>query len=391
LAGTRLFVPLAISVVVVVVVTVSGATTASSATAATVNFATPPGGGMPQLGIPLPPGTSGCYNYTPTVGSSKSSSEGWQRIPCDSPQYVATHLKRPEVLPGEFDGTGNVAGNTAKVPFVASTVRVTNGEPKPAPFSANEIFDSDQGQGYFSIQDNVFFESSVGGGSGIYGDQFTDQVNCDSNCNGPAADQVWSPNVCLWQVDIPNQNYNSTCTTLTLSGSFDTLLVEGALLNGQLYAVVPKVGGGAIGVESSDQYGLTDANRWSNDSGSLLGWGNGSQASFNSAQAQLYTRVDVASCLAQVPGLALAGGNPCTNGNKLTKKLGEGPGVVFGGTAPVCLPGTGKCYNTVETNDLKPVNSKPGTWYDNYWDADTEYTSTLNGKCVTGTYPLCDV
>ncbi len=325
----------------------------------------------PRFKAPLPPDTPGCYLYR--RGGS------WQREDCDTPEYIQQHIPHPglENFEGPFED------QSFTVPFVASTVQVqlkdvVGGEK-----------DTQNGDNSFSIQDNVFFT----GNNGLPdGDQFTNQAQPDGNVVEWSS-QEFTDNVCVWQVldvevdgSVPNGNYNSQCYSVNTPY---TGLVQGFTRdNGTLEAGVPYKGG-VIAVVATDIYGLETGDRWNNSTGTILGYGGGSEAVFGGT-AEAHTTVDGTTCLNADEFWIETFPVPCTSADWISSSWvpSPGPGKAFTGVSPTL---TG--FGTVETNNLIPVNlpALTGEWYHNKYNAEMAYTATATGHCWTGSLPFCNM
>ena len=135
----------------------------------------------------------------------------------------------------------------------------------------------------------------------------------------------------MWQVDDPQQNYSSTCFTL-LAPYID--MVQGFTRdNGTLEAGVPHQGGW-IAVVASDQYGLEGGDRWNNSTGSLLWFGNGSQAVFAGNEIELNTTIDATTCLNAGSFWIEPFPTPCTSAQYITNNVGPGPGQALTSYSP---------------------------------------------------------
>ncbi|HXW80382.1 MAG TPA: hypothetical protein VEJ84_12835 [Acidimicrobiales bacterium] len=321
----------------------------------------------PRFRAPLPPDTPGCYLYR--------RGGAWQREDCDTPEYIQQHIPHPETFEGPFEDS------TFRSPFVASTVQVTlkgvGGGEKDTQFGDNS----------FSIQDNVFFTGNNGLPDAV---QFTNQAQPDGNVEAWSS-QVFTDNVCVWQIldvevngAVPSGNYNSTCYSVDTRY---TGLVQGFTRdNGTLEAGVP-YDGGVIAVIASDTYGLETGDRWDNSTGSILGYGNGSEAVFG-GRAEAHTTVDGTTCLNGDEFWIETFPIACTPADYISGSWdpSPGPGQAFTGVSPNL---TG--FGTEESNNLVPVNAPAltGEWYHNKYNAEMAYTATATGHCWTGSSPFC--
>ena len=291
---------------------------------------------------PPPPSKAGCYQFR---------TDAWRPVACASQRYIRRHFRHLQLQ----DGISSVpVGSSPAAPsFVFGSIyfRFANvGTEK----------DGVVGPNAYSIQNNVTFTGTNGDPDGI---QFAEQVRPP----GPVG-------ICIWQVDIKKQTYPKTCTTapgdVPLAAG-DQPQVQGFVRPGHLLALeayVPWSTKVEYAVVAHDRYGL--AGRWKNISGSVLGWGNSSEAIFSSAE--LETIVDVSTCDG-APGTAACPEQPTLKPHAISSYSGA----------------------TGETNNLMPVIGNPPPFLPALQQlavdqADIEYVSTANGVCPTGTSPpLC--
>jgi hypothetical protein len=299
--------------------------------------------------LPAAPARSGCFDAVP--GS-------WQAVPCATPAYVDANVPHPaEDLSGV--GGRTVARSTA-APF-------TGGEVYAAPLLAAIDVDNQWGVGAYSIQDNVFFDGTGGNLDSV---QFTDQTRGANN------------NVCIWQVDVNTQSYTSTCLPFPTSVFGSSIIaVEGVVLSqGVLGVAAMNSSGTILGlVAARDIYGLESGHRWNNNSGSVLGYGNGSEATFLPTDEVIAVRSS--SCIKDAGFLTF------------TAACSSGPvePLAYAGYQPGAL--TLGAY-TVESNNLIPVIGSPpailpGIDYLNSDTALIEYGASTTGKCLSGSPPYC--
>jgi hypothetical protein len=239
---------------------------------------------------------------------------------------------------------------------------------QPVEQQAGSESDRVHGAGAYSLQDNVFFKGTNKHEDGV---QFTDQsapvLGVDLN------------GVCVWQVDIKTQKYASTCGS-SLGGRVG--LVEGTVDGGLLTAAAVDSGGTVTAVVVGDAYGLGKGDRWNNSSGSILGYGGGSEAVFSHTEEAL--GIEVSSCLDDDGFIGYS--VFCTTGKlKPLAYVSYSPG-----------PSTSN-YKTLETNNLKPVIGSPPAKLpkplEYFYGGDTaqiNYTATTTGHCWTGKLPYCE-
>jgi hypothetical protein len=217
------------------------------------------------------------------------------------------------------------------------------------------------------LQDNAFFTGNNGVEDGV---QFTAQKPGVGSSNG----------VCVWQVDIPTQAYNSNCATI--SSIYRPQMVEGTVFDGVLTVGVAFAGCcTAVADEVPDTYGLGHGDNWDNSSGSILGYGNGSEAVFTHTEEAI--DIHVSSCLDDG---GFIGYSVFCEGGKLKPNIAAAysPGPSTDG---------GK---TLETNNLVPVIGNPPGVLPTPVDysfggnaARIYYVATTTGTCWTGKAPFC--
>ncbi len=293
------------------------------------------------------PTAAGCYVPDGT---------NWRRVDCDTQTYIARHIPHPEVLAG-------VGGTTAQGHTAG---RFTVGEVSAGSIGSATEVDSKYGAGAYSIQDNVFFNGPNGQ---LDSDQFTDQ-------SGFGVD-----NVCVWQIDVITQKYAPTCLTPSQDGQAPVSNVEGFSSEGYVGTAAETDEGVVLGVTiARDKYGLGQGDNWSNNSGSILGYGNGSQAVF-SAGSQLLIEDSASSCQNDLGFVKFA----------LTCKPRPVKPLAYTGYSPGPL--TLGAF-TVESNNLIPVTGTPPAFlpaiqYFNKYTANITYAATTSGSCFTGSPPDC--
>lgn len=300
--------------------------------------------------LPAPPRKIGCYHYV---------DRGWRRADCESASYVLQRFPHPEVLTG-------ISSRVSRhgPPIVLSMISYGS-------VAGGSESDSQYGAAY-SLQDNAFFNGSNNAPDGV---QFTDQVSKN----------VWgnySNLICVWQVDIATQNYDPVCVQPTTNAP--GLGVEGAAFDGLLSTSVNfPLGDGNSGwaVVTPDVYGLQRHHRWNNISGSILGYGDGSEAVFSNSEGVV--AVQASSCLGSGGFLDFA--VACAKGPSELKKhafTNYSPGPSTNG------------YQTEETNNLIPVlgpapKHLPSITYLSDWLAAFTYGVSTTGHCWTGSLPYC--
>jgi len=290
---------------------------------------------------PPPPSKAGCYQFR---------TDAWRPVACASQRYIRRHFHHLQWQ----NGIASVPNGSSPAPsFLFGSIYFRFAK-------VGTEKDGVVGPNAYSIQNNVTFTGTNGDPDGI---QFAEQVRPP----GPVG-------ICIWQVDIKKQTYPTTCTTapgdVPLAAG-DQPQVQGFVRPGHLLALeayVPWSTKVEYAVVAHDKYGL--AGRWKNISGSVLGWGNSSHASFSSAE--LETIVDVSSCSGK-PGTVTCPEQPTLKLHAISSASNA----------------------TGETNNLIPVNGSPPLSLPALQQlavdqADIEYVSTTTGACPTGTSPpLC--
>jgi hypothetical protein len=301
--------------------------------------------------VPPPPATEGCY----------TSADGeWTSISCASEEYINKHIPHPELEDGIFSkpvelppaAPSFVYGDLSlKIAKVGTEENIyTNPKTKVVTHTPNA----------WSIQNNAIFHGTNKNEDGI---QFAEQAFPKSPVG-----------ICIWQVKItPPQKYPRTCaTTSPLSvplAAGDSGIVNGYTRAGGLLALSATVPGQpkVYGVVHKDEYGL--AGRWQNATGSLLGYGESSEAKFSSAEIETFVVVE--TCQGE-PGSATCPQEPKLKGHAYSFYNGQ----------------------TGETNNLIPVIGSPPEHLPTLEEllldeANIKYVSTTTGSCPSGSPPLC--
>jgi hypothetical protein len=306
-----------------------------------------PGAAIPA--VPAPPAKRGCYFHRAHV-SDTSAHAGWRRVTCDSAALISKKIPHPEVLDGI---------NTSLRPGPA--FRMGNVEA----FATKGGTDTDTRYGAFaySIQDNVFFLGNNGQHDSV---QFTDQS------------EPGEANICVWQVIIPTQNYDSSCGSFSGSEATRVTAVQGWVINGTLFTAAVLSDGAYAVVSTSDTYGLGNDNRWNNNTGGILGYGDGSKAVFSGTDE--YVQSEVGSCVAG--GFVSFSGSPCAGISALSKSA------LYSSYSPGQTAGA-----TEESNNLIPVlGAPPGHLppLDTVGDISiSAFAESTTGHCLSGSTPYC--
>ena len=290
------------------------------------------------------------------VGCYVPDGTNWRTVDCASQTYIAQHIPRPEVLAGV--GGTTVDGQTAG--------RFTVGEVSAGSIGSASEVDSVYGAGAYSLQDNVFFDGNNGQLDSV---QFTDQ-------SGSGTDYI-----CAWQIDVDTQNYAPTCVPVSQDGQAPVSNVEGFSVDGFVGTAAETDEGVALAVlVTPDTYGLGSSNNWNNNSGSILGYGDGSKAVF-SAGSQMLIEDSASSCQNDLGFVTFS----------VTCKPRPVQPLAYTGYTPGPLT---LGANTVESNNLIPVIGKPAAHlptikYFNAYTANITYTATTSGSCFSGSLPYC--
>ena len=322
-------------------VTALGGGYARAATAATT--------ATPATTIPQPPAKQGCYQYT---------KDGWKEVPCATDAYIKAHYPHPQL---QF---ALVSDAKSSGPDKGKTLPLVYGQVKLAFTSVGSIDDNKWGRDAFSIQNNT--NLFIGGNGDTDGVQFAVQ----SRPNQPDG-------VCVWNVNVTTQDYSQTfCVSApkVRAGGFsagDAPKVQGMVLAGKLLAVVaylPWAQGGASfpwAMVSKDVYGLSG--RWSEVSGSVLGFGGGSKLSFSSALVS--TSVEGSTCAGDL-GQAGEPQSPCAGQTEFKPSAYAGD---WG--------------DTEERNNLIPLIGAPGTHFPGVSWLNTDLARIRYCSTTTGTAP----
>jgi hypothetical protein len=249
---------------------------ATTATATTAVGTTPlPGnstGDFAQSGIPIIPAGlpvgAGCYVHV--VGATE-----WRAEDC-TPQSVASKVPKPVIGGGTsgIDGLSVIGtGKLLTEGYVTDWFSTFSGEK-----------DTSWGSDSFSIQTNT--NTFTGGNGQLDAVQFTEQYSPQ----GLSQD-------CVWNIDVTSQNYENTCVSTPaqpLSAKFGADVVgevtsrfvciplefplRPICFQAYYLTSVYMTPSGTWAVTAADTYGLHSA--WTQTSGTILGLGGGSQATF---------------------------------------------------------------------------------------------------------------
>jgi hypothetical protein len=315
-----------------------------------------PQGAPPALIAELPamPEDEGCYSYT---------ASRWEVVPCATDDYVEAHYPHPE-LQFSLLSVPKTGKTHHTVPLVYGVVLLTFEE-------VGTEKDSAAGAEAWSIQNNTNLFTGTNGH--LDGVQFADQ----SDPNGPDG-------VCVWNVDVTTQDYSARkCVSVprVRPGGFvknDQAQVTGKVVSGDrlsVQAFLPWSGSIASwGVVTKDKFGL--AGHWTEVSGSVLGEGGSSKATFSSAR--VWTRLLAASCKNDNE-IGTWGDLDCPSDAVLE------PSAIASNAG-----NTGESNNLVPVIGKAPANEPTISWA-NKWAVYTDYVSTTTGDCPKDTsLPYCD-
>jgi hypothetical protein len=303
---------------------------------------------------PRLPSVAGCF----TLGKDNKT---WEKDTCVPQEYVRAHYPHPELEPGVQFGKAATAGSISPMPVTGGAIDVGlmtfGGENDPT-----------WGNGEFSVQLNT--------------NAYTDSSNHAAavqfvTMHKPTSATQSEDLVCIWSVDITAQNYPNTCHSIITGRNVqagDFVAIQGrqdfqdAGYLKMTFQLSWDSQEGTYGVVALDQFGLTQAvnkvGNWNQLTGSILGYGNGSEAQFS--KTSLWIAIDTWNC-------EYDANNDCT---------GFDPGPW---TWPATKPFVALNGLTEETNNLTPpdtyTNSTPASslpalqtpgWNGSY----IEYTAT---------------
>lgn len=302
--------------------------------------------------IPAPPAFAaplkeGCYRHT---GSE------WQEVPCATQDYIKQHYPPPE---WQF----SIKSNPKTVSFFPGGPRIVYTLPlawasilvgfESAPTAASET-DNHFGANAYSVQNNTNFFTGNNG--------HTDWVQFTVQSKPGQPDGL-----CIWNIDVTvavatkNQGgYSPACVSAPRSVPDKPLTGPGASVGVPIvitgYVAAPAAGssagllviwgqlpdaGGWWSTVARDTYGLNG--NWTEISGSILGFGGGSQATFHNTT--MSTLLGAYSCLAPTTAASCPSGSLPT---EVVHELVYYAGPYYSGV-------------TAESNNLVPVIGSPPT------------------------------
>jgi len=311
-----------------------------------------------------PPSAAGCYRY--------KSGDQWRAVKCPAEQHLKERLLRPEAV--KFIGVGESAAHDAP-PFKSATVRVRM---TPDLFPEEDVNPltgaAMSGPDAYSIQINVPFTGNNGQVDEV---QFVNEAWPLPVVSPFSPQNQYDNIVCVWQIANVTQNYQHSCIIVMADHIINSLTGYIYNNNSMLGAVVDSGKSTYWAVGAPDMYGLAMGNRWNSVSGTVLGRGNSSEASFAGGKGIASTWVLGAACR-EANILSYPHTQPIKCSHPLGKRATSTP-------SP---------YVTLESNNLKPVTGDPAHklppfTYPNPYAVMVAYAATLSGKCPTGKPPLC--
>lgn len=207
---------------------------------------------MPE--IPFAPTTTGCYHYNGKV---------WANIPCLTSEEMK-EFKKPTV--GNSFGVHGLRDSSSAIQSYGLTdvqFSTYNGETDSQYGTAQNIWS-------IQLNPNQWHKT---GSTDWYTVQFTEQ-----NRNTPTG-----KGVCVWQINVSTQSYTSNCSPVplqTLSSSYHGSVEGKTFSNGNIQSQYCNIG------TTTQCWAVvtTDLNQarthWLSSSGTILGYGGGSQANF---------------------------------------------------------------------------------------------------------------
>ena len=213
--------------------------------------------------IPTPPTAIGCYHYV-------QSASKWSAVQCLGAD-VASKIPHP------------TEGGSSGVTGQASTKTFTQGAIAVIPTDPSGVKDAVYGSGAYSIQANT--NGFVNGGK-LYATQFTIQ-------NSPSADYF-----CTWTVDVTDQKYPNKCLTIPVIQT-KTMIYGIILGTTQSGKVTNEFCSFTTSISTTSCWTITKTDtsglgsHWTGLTGSILGYGDGSQVNFLGSSPQLVVETDI--------------------------------------------------------------------------------------------------
>jgi hypothetical protein len=213
--------------------------------------------------IPTPPTAIGCYSYV-------QSSATWRIVQCLSASVSSTIPHPTEG--GSFGVTGE-----------ASTKIFTKGAIAVIPTDPSGVKDLVYGSGAYSIQANT---NGFTNGGKLYATQFTIQ-------NSPTADYF-----CIWTVDVTDQKYPNKCLSIPIIQAKNIIFgimfgsTQSGKVTNEFCSFTTSISTtGCWSITKTDTSGL--GTHWKGITGSILGYGGGSQVNFLGTSPQLIVQTDI--------------------------------------------------------------------------------------------------
>jgi hypothetical protein len=272
--------------------------------------------------VPAPPNAVGCYKYQ--ANPADNSNQQWTRVGCLT-QGETSRLPHPTIggpTSGSYGLSGPCAGpcsTNPNSPVTAGSVSVVFPGTGTSLVPVYSAVDSGSGRMSFSVQTNTNTfpvtchpgSTASGQDACVPGDigwvQFVYQYDV-----GPVGIGLfgWGTTsaLCVWNADLSQHNFNKSCTGVPLIGGNsnwfkgDVLQIIGGETNQMVWvmACVPWAPGECWSTVAPDVLGLcwvpaSSQCAWQTVSGSLLGFGNGSAATFP-ANVNMLTSVAASAC-----------------------------------------------------------------------------------------------
>ena len=338
----------------------------------------PPTAAVGTNNVSVPPAIGGCYHYNASAATGPGK---WSRVRCLNPEE-ASRLPHP-TIGGSSGSYGPSApctgpcGSSASTLITAALVSVSFTGP-PAMWPG--VTDSGTGRDSFSVQTNsnqflvTCHPSSTPSGQDFCapGDtgavQFTYQL--DPGPNGLFGTSA----LCIWNVDVTQQKYSNSCIGVpspgpvawivgTSAGTTGTLQITGGESNQALWIMsclpwVQGAPGQCWSVSTPDVLGLcwdpaSSQCNWQQVSGSLIGYGNGSIATFPPG-VSMTTSVAAVACSPPssyvIPFQPYPPASIQVNPTPLAAIQCPPPAAVQTASGPVI-----SAFGTTETNNLSPA------------------------------------
>lgn len=313
--------------------------------------------------VPAPPSEVGCFSYE----------EGaWHQIEC----VEEPNLPHPEITDGVKQGT-------KRGPIKMGTLNVETGHFGEIGPKWGSERDSIEMVEDYSLQLNTNEFPGVNGHKYLV--QWVDQIYETEPAFYPGPANA----VCIWQVNVTvaeetenKQGYQKKCIEQFTSQRFGLfgerpgMGIQGWTATGPKGSVIGIIWTGLVNGHTkwlskveTDLYGLGQEDRWSEDGGSVYGYGGGSEAEFSDSQIEI--EVGASSCKSHNPtGWDTVFSESCT-------------------TEEALQPHASTVGNrlTGESNNLIPVIGSPPShlphlYYNSKYSGSISYVATPTGACL---------